>query len=568
MRAVLIGDVGRGYHMGDEAMLEVAVSELRQRADVELTVVSSDPSDTASRYGVRSIDRIGISGESAASEQYGDQPLGDQERRRADVVASAIEAADALIITGGGNLTSSWPDRIFERVAALSIAHRAGVPAIVTSQTIGPDLTDRQAVVLGEALSQAKLVGLRETASYRLASGILGPTTPRRLQLDDAAALPDGEPALLTTGERLAAGFVVLSCNAIGTAIEGSAYLAGLATLVRRLNTRTALPVLFLPNVAPSEDDPTGDTAVGEAIARDVGNDAEFVLAPLLPAREVAALCRRAVAVVSTRYHPIVFGLSGAVPCFALTQDRYTTSKLRGALAHAGLSRWTLPIEALLTEVAEEAIDELWARHDELTTHLGSATEAWPEHHRAHWDEVWQVLTGGGAATPVIRPFNSAPEDVSPKVGGLAALNAVSAEHLEQAARTERRLRSAFVDAETYALDLKATLDARDSELDALRAHLTSVQADLNLQRAAVEAENIQLLDETRIAELSSSSARAMLAELREDHEVATTELTEATSRASGLADHLDALYATKMLRWSRFFRTVYAKLRRRPRPR
>ena len=62
----------------------------------------------------------------------------------------------------------------------------------MTGQTIGPDLRAREMALLADALDGARLVGLRERGSLRLTSTLLPTSTPRRLQLDDAANLPEG----------------------------------------------------------------------------------------------------------------------------------------------------------------------------------------------------------------------------------------------------------------------------------------------------------------------------------------------------------------------------------------
>ena len=46
--------------MLDEAMLDAAIDALRQRGEVDITVVSRGPHDTAARYGVRAIPPIGF----------------------------------------------------------------------------------------------------------------------------------------------------------------------------------------------------------------------------------------------------------------------------------------------------------------------------------------------------------------------------------------------------------------------------------------------------------------------------------------------------------------------------
>ena len=386
-RIVLLADVGGSdsYHVGDESMLDAAVLELRRRGDVEITVISADPHDTAERYFVQAIEPIGFSTDPGPEgEAHRDRrlaaalalggPGGSQRSDTADAidatggprglpaVAATIAASDAVIVTGGGNLSSTWPHLVYERVAALSLAHQAGIPAVVTSQTVGPDLTTRQAALLAEALGGCRLVGLRERASLRRVSTMLASPTPRRLQLDDAIDLPGAElPETFQEGP-LKGDFIGLTVNPLGAGPQAEAGLDGLASLVCHIQQRTERNIVVLPHVGRWSGEASDDIAVGEALRARVGDDAGLILCPLLPARQMAELTRRASAIVSTRYHPLVFGLSAGVPCLGIYQDSYTFIKVTGALDHAGLGGWVIPVEALKTDVPARLFDELWSR--------------------------------------------------------------------------------------------------------------------------------------------------------------------------------------------------------------
>lgn len=177
MRLVMIGDVGvvdDMVHIGDEAMFEAAVEELADRG-VEVTGVSSAPADTAARYGVEAVHRIRFDGlDRAASESRlaavvaGGADLAPDDTAHA--VISAVAAADGVIIAGGGNLASTWPLHVYERAALAGLAERTGTPLVVTGQTFGPHLVGRDRELVSSLLRSARRVGVRETASQRLAA--------------------------------------------------------------------------------------------------------------------------------------------------------------------------------------------------------------------------------------------------------------------------------------------------------------------------------------------------------------------------------------------------------------
>ena len=61
-RITMIGDVGwsRFYHLGDEAMTELAIDALRARADIAITLIAGEPQHASEMYGVDAVRRIGF----------------------------------------------------------------------------------------------------------------------------------------------------------------------------------------------------------------------------------------------------------------------------------------------------------------------------------------------------------------------------------------------------------------------------------------------------------------------------------------------------------------------------
>ena len=66
MPIVAIGDVGvvdGMMHIGDEAMFEQFLDQARARGVNDVLAISSNPAETASRYGISSLPRLGLSGD-------------------------------------------------------------------------------------------------------------------------------------------------------------------------------------------------------------------------------------------------------------------------------------------------------------------------------------------------------------------------------------------------------------------------------------------------------------------------------------------------------------------------
>ena len=167
MRVVVIGDVGVAggmMHIGDEAMFDAMVEALRARGADAITGISSAPAETAVRYGIDAIDRIGFEGSRAEMQARFDAVVaavdgaaGLPREDPARAVIDAVAGADAVVIAGGGNLASNWPLHVFERAALVAIAERLDRPLVVSGQTFGPRLEGVDRELVGRLLRSARL---------------------------------------------------------------------------------------------------------------------------------------------------------------------------------------------------------------------------------------------------------------------------------------------------------------------------------------------------------------------------------------------------------------------------
>ena len=93
-------------------------------------------------------------------------------------------------------------------------------------------------------------------------------------------------------------------------------------------------------------------------------------IAPVLPASQALWLTQRASLIISTRYHPIVFGLAGGVPAIGIWSDEYTRRKLQGALIHVGRSADALQLDsALAGQLVTKAL-ALWRMRSSIGAEL------------------------------------------------------------------------------------------------------------------------------------------------------------------------------------------------------
>ncbi|MEN9643743.1 MAG: hypothetical protein RL238_412 [Actinomycetota bacterium] len=546
---LLIGDVGDDvYHVGDEAMFATALAELSARCDARITAVSASPDTITARYGVAAIPHIGF------DRRVGSAYDSNRERRLDEVLDgsatdpaavslhSVVQRADAVLVCGGGNLASTWPHLLYERLALMGLAVRRGIPLVLVSQTIGPDINTRPAVRLGEFLDAAAFVGVRDQATAQLVRR-LAPSARVLHHEDDAAQLPSVEPAAALPVRYVA--FAVHGNSADDHALEQ------LVAFVSHLHDVSGLPVVMVPHTGTlnGPELPGTDADLMATVCKQLP-DAEWLHAlPVFESGASAAVLRGAAAVVSARFHPVVFALSDGVPCMALTSDCYTDIKLDGALSHHGTADWRLPLRVLGTGPAEALFSELWARRDELAAHVALGADERRAAHRARWDLVVRCLEGGAVAPSDLRE----PPEVVPclpvTVDTRAALAWDHQIHELVAAH-----RSSADRAEEYALSLR---DALDQEIAAHAADQQMAERNAALQQAELDA----MRDELEQADRSAEAARELAGRLRAvlDHGPA---VAPPTTDVAALQRELDAMRNTKLFRWTAPARNLYGRLR------
>ena len=407
MAVVIVGDVGPiagNYHAGDEGMLAAAIDELRARGVEDFTVVSASPEDTAHRYGVATLRSLSA-GASSTSRTH-------LERSRTEILSAAaghssvfrssdsvtalidaIAGSDGVLISGGGNLTSLWPEHIYERSVIAALARQFRKPVVFSGQMVGPHLLGRDGVLLSEMLGQADLVGVRDAASRRIAID-LGVDAPRlQLGLDDAMFLRGSEVA--SRGRE----YCVVTVAPYSGAVAPELLIERLAATLDAVVDLTGLELVLVPH----QGDLGGDRAHGDPAALDMLAGAlshPSVMMPISDVRAIASTTRAASLSVSTRYHPVVFASSAAIPAVGIALDGYTHSKIAGALENVGLADGTLSSMSLASSTAERAIAMIWQKRDSIRSHLEQVLPSAQAHQQAWWDRVAGAL-GGVPVRPV-----------------------------------------------------------------------------------------------------------------------------------------------------------------------
>lgn len=404
MRIVTIGDVGvldGMVHVGDEAMFHEATVQLRARG-ATITGVSSNPAETAERYGIDAVPAVGFHPATTGGR------LGQRERRARVLSAvdggaghlpqddpawqliEAVRAADGVLVAGGGNMASLWPMHVYERNTLGLIARRFGKPLVVSGQTIGPVLDGEDRELVTELLDAAALVGLREGASLELVRSLGVDPAKTVGTVDDAsflaadAAPPAGDSTASPTP------YLAVSLSAHVGDADRETFAAAVARLLDRVAGEAGLEVVFLAHWAsldPAEE--RGDSLLHRAVLDRLAVPAR--VEPTTDSPAAARFARGAALHLTSRYHPAVFAVAGGVPTVGLAVDDYTTIKLTGALGNFGQSS-VVSAGQLLSGEAEEVALATWAGRDEVRAAWARSLDGTRAASSAWWDRVAAAL--------------------------------------------------------------------------------------------------------------------------------------------------------------------------------
>lgn len=560
-RVVLLGDVGvvdGRYHLGDEAMLGAAVRQLRERGDVEITVLSRNPQETASRYGVTSVqgfgevfladagddshwlaleDLLGVARDPLAESARHTSTRGGVESSVMPGIA-AIRAADAVIVAGGGNLNSAWPNLLFERLAAAELASEFGIDLVLSGQSIGPRVDHRHQGPLARIVQVARLIGVREQGSIE---------TLERLGLSSEKIVhtPDDALALLadsrdpTTSPAAVNPYVTATFARHSGMATPARHLADAVAAVRVLAEITELPVLLVAHEGRIGSSPaSGDARFHEEIAGSLA-DIDVRVLPQADSEATTAVTGNAELVVSMRYHQIVDALGQSRACVGISVDDYGHNKVGGALCDAGLDAYAVTSNTVSSGSFAMVVADAWLHRVEISKYLDGFRDARQRRLSSWWDLVCDGVSSMDAP------------------GGVNWVARVFPLSTRLAVATAARERGWFLAAceQFDRLRTEADMSPRATRPDA-------VGAVFDYRLAEMHADNELLRERNENLEAALAASRELL--IRLGNPLFAKTLVSRRRAPAGFADEsqLAALLRTRTLTWSRGARRIYRGIR------
>jgi polysaccharide pyruvyl transferase CsaB len=310
LRIGISGSYG-GMNMGDEAILEGILGELRATVPAEITVLSRNPADTLERHKV-------------------ERAISPRALTRKQMVPE-IRRLDLLILGGGGILYDRDAEEYLREVV---IANELEIPVMLYAISAGPLATTAARRAVQEALNAtpAPVISVRDRLGYRLLEDV-GVTNEIHLTADPAFMLePEAftEQALAAEGvevDQRIVGFSVREPGPAAPDINPDEYYALLANAADYIVARYDADVLFVPM---EKTDVQHSHAV---ISHMQYAERAELLRRKYPPRQLLDLMGRLEFAVGMRLHFLIFAALQGTPFAALPY----ASKVSGLLEDLGM---------------------------------------------------------------------------------------------------------------------------------------------------------------------------------------------------------------------------------------
>jgi polysaccharide pyruvyl transferase CsaB len=329
-----------GMNLGDEAILDGILNQLRATIPADITVFSRNPRDTLARHKTEHVVAV------------------RQLTRRE--IRPEVQQLDLLILGGGGIFYDEDAETYLREVF---LAHEFEIPVIVYAVSAGP-LT-RQSVrhAVQTALNSCAIITVRDRQGYRLLEDV-GVTREIHLTADPALLLEPEELPIETVEaegvqfDRHLVGFSVREPGPAAPDIDPEEYYALLANAADFVVERLDADVVFVPME-------TTDVRHSHAVVAHMQNaERGEILRKQYAPEQILGLIGRFEFVVGMRLHFLIFAALRNTPFTALPY----ASKVTGLLEDLGME--TPPLGSVGIGQLLARIDRSWDNRDKIRARI------------------------------------------------------------------------------------------------------------------------------------------------------------------------------------------------------
>ncbi len=337
-----------GLNLGDEAILQSMIAQLRSEVEAEITVFTRNPDDTRRRHEV-------------------DRAIPARTFSRAEI-APEIERLD-LFILGGGGILYDADAQTYLREAVL--AQESGVPVMLYAIGAGPLKDPNAQALVRECLNKVDVITVREKSAHKALeeAGVereIVITGDPALLLEPEALPPDALAQEGLARDHPVIGMSVREPGVAAPDLDPDFYHALLANAADFMVDRFDADVVFVP-MERSAQDMQHSHAV---IARMLRAQRAAVLKGEYTSGQLLSLMERFSFVLGMRLHFLIFAALRGVPFVALPY----ASKVSGFLEDLEIA--TPPIELVNAGRLIAYLDECWDRKDALRAHIAAMLPA------------------------------------------------------------------------------------------------------------------------------------------------------------------------------------------------
>jgi polysaccharide pyruvyl transferase CsaB len=340
-RVAISGSYG-GMNLGDEAILEVILRELRASVDVDVVVFSRNAKDTEQRHKVRAI------------------PIREMHK---DDIIEELRKLDLFILGGGGILFDGLVEDMLRDV---NWAKELGIPVMVYAVSVGPLKTPESKQLVVTALNKVDKITVRENEAKRILHD-LGIEQEIEVTADPGLLL---KPQLFTkemlkmegiNPDTPLVGFSLREPGPAAPDLNIEQYHAILANAADFMVERFDAQVLFIPMEVGDNKDPQHSHAV---ISKMANAQRASVLKGEYSSAAVLGLMKHMSFAVGMRLHFLIFAGIQKIPFVPLP---YAT-KVAGLLSD--LEMPMAPIAALNVGKLCAFLDRSWDLRERIRKKL------------------------------------------------------------------------------------------------------------------------------------------------------------------------------------------------------